>query len=211
MTIGGITYPTSPVHRLVPRPRALAPATSATSTATTCCQEIAEAFGIDTSDRRSLWKDRAVIEMTTAVLHSYDQAGMRMDDHYTATEKFHKWVQAEAKKGREVEAEWTWMIPPISASLTPVFHQEYSNVEKLPNFVQSPRADVARRAGRHLPVHGRDRHGLTPRRRRNSAAGPAVGLGAGELRSRRRGRVRRGVHGAPGATGSGSRSRRHVL
>ncbi len=35
------------------------------------------------------------------------------------------------------------MIPPISASLTPVFHQEYSNVDKLPNFVQSPRADVA--------------------------------------------------------------------
>ena len=31
------------------------------------------------------------------------------------------------------------MIPPISASLTPVFHQEYSNVEKLPNFVQSAR------------------------------------------------------------------------
>ena len=105
--------------------------------------EIAESFGIDTSDRRSLWKDRAVIELTTAVLHSYDQAGMRMDDHYTATEKFQKWVKAEAKKGREVEAEWTWMIPPISASLTPVFHQEYSNVEKLPNFVQSPRADAA--------------------------------------------------------------------
>ena len=38
-----------------------------------------------------------------------------------------------------VQAEWTWMIPPISASLTPVFHQEYSNVEKLPNFVRSER------------------------------------------------------------------------
>jgi nitric oxide synthase oxygenase domain/subunit len=105
--------------------------------------EIAEAFGIDTSDRRSLWPDRAVIELTTAVLHTYDQAGMRMDDHYPATKKFHKWFQAEAKQGREVQAEWTWMIPPISASLTPVFHQEYSSVERLPNFVASPRSDVA--------------------------------------------------------------------
>src|SRR4051794_10248487 len=100
---------------------------------------MAEALGIDTSDRRSLWKDRAVIEMTTAVLHSYDTAGMRMDDHYTATEKFHKWTLSEAKKGRVVQAEWTWMIPPISASLTPVFHEQYSDVEKLPNFVRSER------------------------------------------------------------------------
>jgi len=142
MTIGGITYPTSPFTGWY-----LAPEISARGFSDeyryNLLPEIAEAFGIDTSDRRSLWKDRAVVEMTTAVLHSYDQAGMRMDDHYTATEKFQKWVNAEAKKGREVQAEWTWMIPPISASLTPVFHQEYSAVEKLPNFVQSPRADVA--------------------------------------------------------------------
>ena len=77
-----------------------------------------------------------MIEMTTAVLHSYDQAGMRMDDHYTATEKFHKWTLAEAKRGRVVDADWSWMIPPISASLTPVFHTEYRNEEKLPNFVR---------------------------------------------------------------------------
>src|SRR4051812_47588502 len=142
MTIGGITYPTSPFTGWY-----LAPEISARDFSDEyrydLLEEIAEACGIDTSDRRSLWKDRAVIEMTTAVLHSYDRAGMRMDDHYTATEKFQKWVHAEAKKGREVQAEWTWMIPPISASLTPVFHQEYPNAEKLPNFVQSARPETS--------------------------------------------------------------------
>ena len=34
------------------------------------------------------------------------------------------------------------MIPPISASLTPVFHTEYQNEYKLPNFVQVPRTAV---------------------------------------------------------------------
>ena len=72
---------------------------------------------------RSLWKDRAVIELTTAVLHSFDKAGIRMDDHHTAAQKFHKWTKSEEKKGCPVEAEWAWMIPPISGSLSPNFHE----------------------------------------------------------------------------------------
>jgi nitric-oxide synthase len=138
MTIGGITYPTTPFTGWYVAPE-LSARDFSDEYRYNLLPEIAEALGIDTSDRRSLWQDRAVIEMTTAVLHSYDQAGMRMDDHYTATEKFHKWFQAEERKGHEVQAEWTWMIPPISASLTSLFHQECFGVEKLPNFVASPR------------------------------------------------------------------------
>ena len=54
--------------------------------------------------------------MTTAVLHSYDRAGMRMDDHYTATEKFHKWFQAEARKGRFVLFVLLWAAELVSAA-----------------------------------------------------------------------------------------------
>jgi nitric-oxide synthase len=142
MTIGGITYPTSPFTGWYVAPE-LSARDFSDEYRYNLLPQIAEALGIDTSDRRSLWKDRATIELTTAVLHSYDKAGMRMDDHHTATEKFHKWVEAEARKGRRVEAEWTWMIPPISASLTPVFHQRYSNEEKLPNFVRVERPPAA--------------------------------------------------------------------
>lgn len=141
MTIGGITYPTSPFTGWY-----LAPEISARDFSDeyryNLLPEIADAFGIDRSDRRSLWQDKTVIELTQAVLHSYDKAGMRMDDHYTATEKFQKWVDAEARRGRVVDADWSWMIPPISASLTPVFHTEYQNEYKLPNFVQVPLSAV---------------------------------------------------------------------
>ena len=105
-------------------------------------EEIARSFGIEPGSGRTLWKDRTMIELTTAVLHSFDSAGMRMDDHHTATEKFHKWTLAEQRRGREVDAEWTWMIPPISASATPVFHQSYRTEERLPNFLRAGPAPV---------------------------------------------------------------------
>ena len=83
LSIGGINYPLAPFTGWY-----LAPEISARdfsdSTATTCCRRSPRRFGIDTSDVRSLWKDRAVVELTTAVLHSYDKAGIRMDDHHTA-------------------------------------------------------------------------------------------------------------------------------
>jgi nitric-oxide synthase, bacterial len=151
MTIGGITYPTSPFTGWYVAPE-LSARDFSDEYRYNLLPQIAEAFGIDTSDRRSLWKDRATIELTTAVLHSYDKAGMRMDDHHTATEKFHKWTQAEAKRGRTVDAEWTWMIPPISASLTPVFHETYRNEERLPNFVRVERPVPA--AAAPCPVTG---------------------------------------------------------
>ena len=116
LSIGGINYPLAPFTGWY-----LAPEISARDFSDTyrynLLPEIAEALGIDTSDVRSLWKDRAVVELTAAVLHSYDKAGIRMDDHHTAAQKFHKWTKSEEKKGCPVEAEWSWMIPPISGSL----------------------------------------------------------------------------------------------
>jgi nitric-oxide synthase, bacterial len=99
--------------------------------------EIARAFGFNTSDRRSLWKDRALIELTTAVLWSYDRAGVRIDDHHAATERFHRYATSEQRHGRDVAAEWAWIVPPISASATPVFHERYREVEQQPCFTRT--------------------------------------------------------------------------
>ena len=63
-----------------------------------------------------------------------------MDDHHTAAQKFHKWTKSEEKKGCPVEAEWAWMIPPISASLSPNFHREFEDVFKLPALIRRARA-----------------------------------------------------------------------
>jgi nitric-oxide synthase len=137
LSIGGINYPLAPFTGWY-----LAPEISARDFSDTyrynLLPEIATALGIDTSDVRSLWKDRVVIELTSAVLHSFDKAGIRMDDHHTAAQKFHKWTKSEEKKGCPVEAEWAWMVPPISASLSPNFHREFEDVFKLPALIRRP-------------------------------------------------------------------------
>jgi nitric-oxide synthase len=141
LSIGGIHYPLAPFTGWY-----LAPEISARDFCDThrynLLPEIAESFGIDTSDVRSLWKDRALIELTAAVLHSYDKAGIRMDDHHTAAQKFHKWTKSEEKKGCPVEAEWSWMIPPISGSTSPNFHETFEDVFRLPNLIRRPALDA---------------------------------------------------------------------
>jgi nitric-oxide synthase, bacterial len=141
LTIGGIVYPLAPFTGWY-----VAPELSARDFTDTyrydLLPEIAAALGLETAG--ALWKDRAMIELTAAVLWSFERAGMRMDDHHAATERFHKWAQAERRRGRAVDAEWAWMIPPISASATPVFHERYGARERLPNFFrQAPAAAAA--------------------------------------------------------------------
>ena len=41
------------------------------------------ALGLDTSSERTLWRDRALVEMVRAVQHSFDAAGVTMADHHT--------------------------------------------------------------------------------------------------------------------------------
>jgi nitric-oxide synthase len=137
LSVGGITYPLVPFTGWY-----IAPEISARDFTDeyryNLLPEIAEALGIDTSDARALGKDRAVIELTTAVLHSFDKAGIRMDDHHTAAQKFHKWTISEEKKGCPVNAEWAWMVPPVSPSLSPNFHREFEDVFQLPALIRRP-------------------------------------------------------------------------
>ncbi len=157
MTIGGITYPTTPFTGWYVAPE-LSARDFADSYRYDMLEPIARALGIVVGAGRTLWKDRTMIELTTAVLHSYDKAGMRMDDHHAAGEKFHKWVQAERRHGREVDAEWSWMIPPISAAATPVFHERYRAEVRLPNFLRVERpAAACPVTGEVLPAAARPR------------------------------------------------------
>jgi len=86
---------------------------------------IAELLGLDTSSVRTLWRDRALVELTRAVQYSFDAAGVRMADHHTESERFLAHVANEQKAGRPCPADWSWIVPPLSGGLTPVFHQYY--------------------------------------------------------------------------------------
>jgi nitric-oxide synthase, bacterial len=95
---------------------------------------IAKRMQLDTSSAHSLWKDRAMLELNLAVLHSFNQQGISMVDHHTASDQFMSFVAVEQKAGREVQADWAWIVPPMSGSSTQVFHQQWPNQVLTPNF-----------------------------------------------------------------------------
>ena len=45
-------------------------------------------------------------------------------DHHSASESFMKHFENETKVRGGCPADWVWIVPPISGSITPVFHQE---------------------------------------------------------------------------------------
>lgn len=95
---------------------------------------IAIRLGLDTSHPSTLWKDRALLEINIAVIHSYEQAGVRMVDHHTASEEFVRFLAREKSAHREVSARWDWIVPPLSPATTPVFHMTMHEFPATPAF-----------------------------------------------------------------------------
>lgn len=97
---------------------------------------VAASLGLDTGAERSLWKDRALVELNRAVLYSFDRAGVTITDHHAESRRFLQHLAREDRKGREVGADWSWIVPPMSGSTTPVFHRSYDTTERSPAFVR---------------------------------------------------------------------------
>ena len=97
---------------------------------------IAEKMGLDTSRTDTLWKDKALVELTCAVLHSFKKAGVTIVDHHTAAKQFKLFEKQEAECGRLATGDWKWLIPPVSPALTHTFHQTYCNEIHKPGFFQ---------------------------------------------------------------------------
>lgn len=107
---------------------------------------IAQRMGLDTHSERSLWKDRAIVELNVAVMHSFVARRVAIVDHHTACKQFVFHEKKEKQAGRIVPAEWSWMVPPISGSTTPVFHHAYfPDVTLKPNFLYQPNPWRSRR------------------------------------------------------------------
>jgi nitric-oxide synthase len=91
--------------------------------------EIAARMGLDTANTRNLWQDRALIELCVAVAHSFRRAGVRIVDHHQASKQFVQHVNREREAGRGTPADWSWIVPPVSASATATFHRYYDPPE----------------------------------------------------------------------------------
>ncbi len=109
---------------------------------------IAARLGLHTSSDRTLWRDRALVELNRAVLHSFERHRIRITDHHSESRRFLVHLDKERRAGREVPADWSWIVPPMSGATTPVFHRYYHDAELRPSFVLDPEAADLARHGR---------------------------------------------------------------
>jgi nitric-oxide synthase, bacterial len=97
---------------------------------------VARHMGLDMSHESTLWRDRAMLELNCAVIHSFRSAHITLVDHHTASTQFLKHLENEREFGRKVPGDWSWLVPPMSASACPVFHRYYDGPVKGPAFVE---------------------------------------------------------------------------
>lgn len=96
--------------------------------------KVAAIMGLDTNLNRSLWIDKALVELNIAVLHSYQKSGVTLVDHHTAAKQFRNFEKNEWENGRAVTGNWAWLIPPISSATTHIYHKPYKNDILTPNY-----------------------------------------------------------------------------
>ncbi|XP_071093891.1 nitric oxide synthase-like isoform X1 [Haliotis cracherodii] len=87
-------------------------------------EQVAVKMGLDVRKSSSLWRDRALVEVNVAVLHSFQSSGVTITDHHAASESFIKHLENEQRLRGGCPADWVWVVPPMSGSMTQVFHQE---------------------------------------------------------------------------------------
>lgn len=139
MKIGGLIYPFAPFNGFYMGTE-IGARNLADQDRYNALPAVAGLLELDTTTNRSLWRDRAMVELNRAVLHSFDQAGITIGDHHALGEQFEAFCQAESRKERDVKGDWSWLSPPMSASQTPQFHRSFDNevVQHTNFFYQSP-------------------------------------------------------------------------
>ena len=143
LSVGGITYPAAPFNGWYLGTE-IGARNLADAQRYDLLPVIAERMGIAGGSERTLWRDRAVIELVRAVQHSFDVAGVTMSDHHEEARRFLKHVAKEERAGRGCPADWSWIMPPISGALTPVFHRYYDEPDPTTRPAYLPPADTLR-------------------------------------------------------------------
>uniref|UniRef100_A0A8B9Q4P0 Nitric oxide synthase, inducible n=1 Tax=Apteryx owenii TaxID=8824 RepID=A0A8B9Q4P0_APTOW len=77
---------------------------------------------------------KAKITLTMSGRKAEGKQNVTIMDHHSAAESFMKYMQNEYRVRGGCPADWVWLVPPISGSITPVFHQEMLNYVLTPFF-----------------------------------------------------------------------------
>lgn len=133
LSIGGISYPAAPFNGWYMGTE-IGARNLADSDRYDLVRPVAERLGLDTSRADTLWRDRALVELNRAVLHSYREAGVTITDHHTESHRFLTHLQREESAGRKCPVDWSWIVPPMSGAQTPVFHRYYDTDAQVPDF-----------------------------------------------------------------------------
>ncbi|GAA4872524.1 nitric oxide synthase oxygenase [Kitasatospora terrestris] len=128
LEIGGVRYPAAPFNGWYMGTE-IGARNLADADRYAMLHEVGRRLGLDTSSERTLWRDRALVELNVAVLHSFQEAGVTMADHHTESERFLRHIAQEERLGRPTPADWSWIVPPVSGGLTPVYHRYYDPVD----------------------------------------------------------------------------------
>lgn len=136
LTIGGIDYPCAPFNGFYMGTE-IASRNLVDPWRYDSINSAATAFGFDPEGADPLWRDRTLTELNAAVLQSYKAAGVTLLDHHTAGRDFMKFRTDEAARGRSMQAEWSWIVPPQASSSSPPFHIEMHDDQAVPNYYHS--------------------------------------------------------------------------
>ncbi|XP_062872313.1 nitric oxide synthase, inducible-like [Trichomycterus rosablanca] len=101
-------------------------------------ERVGHCMGLETSRLSSLWKDQALVAINVAVIHSFQKNKVTITDHHSAAESFMKHMETEVRLRGGCPADWVWLVPPMSGSLTPVFHQEMISYILSPFYYYQP-------------------------------------------------------------------------
>ncbi|MFC7278162.1 nitric oxide synthase oxygenase [Paractinoplanes rhizophilus] len=150
LTIGGVHYPLAPFNGWYMGTE-IGARNFADADRYDMLPAVAARMGLDSSRESTLWRDRALLELNRAVLWSFERAGVKISDHHTESARFLAHLRNEEKAGRPAPADWTWIVPPMSGSLTPVFHRYYEELDLRPAFYLDDEAAAIARTGSNCP------------------------------------------------------------
>lgn len=137
LTIGGIDYPCAPFNGFYMGTE-IASRDLCDENRYNLLAEISDAIGCNKQNTPyELWKDRALLEINHAVLHSFSKAGVSIVDHHEASYQYMDFVQRELAAGRTPSGDWSWIVPPQASSSCPVFHLGMKELHSVPNFYHS--------------------------------------------------------------------------
>ncbi|MCZ7478906.1 nitric oxide synthase oxygenase [Micromonospora sp. WMMC273] len=94
-----------------------------------------------------LWRDKALLVLQEAVLHSFTDSRTSIVDHHTESERFAAFVAREERAGRPAYGDWSWLNPYPMTPQDPSWQRYYADGEPSPNFYLDDAAAEVVRSG----------------------------------------------------------------